>query len=319
MLEAHGEYRPRGKEDLETLYSFSDFAVIARTGALCENLETAFVTEGIPYRLRGSNSFLQDPLVRQAVSFLRLLINPSDDLRFLDALRLSGLDPGDSYFSGLRRSASDTGRSLMSELKRSLSREVPLKPASGPAAEFLLKFDKFRRQASLPPAELLKTLLADFVGEPPAASDPLALLLATAEPFGDLGEFLSRLVLQTEGDIERAGRNPSAALSEAVTILTMHAAKGLEFKVVFICGVEEGIIPFTYRQSDPEEERRLFYVALTRASQRVYLTSAARRKVRGRVVQASWSPLLKELPSSALEEVESTFFSRSRDKQLDLL
>jgi len=319
MLEAHGEYRPGGNEELDALYSFADFAVIARTGALCENLETAFITEGIPYRLRGSNSFLQDPLVRQAVSYLRLIANPADDLRFLDALRLTGLDPGDSYFSELRKSASRTDRSLMSELKHSLSHEVPLRPASKPAAEFLLRFDKFRRQASLPPAELLKALLADFVGEPPAISDPLAVLIATAEQFSDPGEFLSRLVLHTEGDIERAGRNPSGIHSEAVTILTMHAAKGLEFKVVFICGAEEGIIPFTYRESDPEEERRLFYVALTRASERVYFTSAARRKIRSRVVQAAWSPLLKELPSSTLEEIESFLPPSPTDRQLGLL
>ena len=319
MLEAHGEYRPRGREELDTLFSFADCAVIARTGALCENLETAFVTEGIPYRLRGSNSFLQNPMIRQAVSYLRLLANPADDLRFLDALRFAGLDPGDSYFSVLRKTASHAGRSLMSQLKRSLSHEVPLKPESGPAAEFLLKFDKFRRQASLPPAELLKTLIADFVGEPPAISDPLAILLTTAEQFSDLGEFLARLVIQTEGDIERAGRTSSGIQSEAVTILTMHAAKGLEFKVIFICGVEEGIIPFTYRETDPEEERRLFYVALTRASQRVYLTSAARRKVRGRLVQATWSPLVNELPSSTLEEIESSLPPRSSDRQLDLL
>ena len=99
----------------------------------------------------------------------------------------------------------------------------------------------------------------------------------------------------------------------------MHAAKGLEFKVVFICGAEEGIIPFTYRESDPEEERRLFYVALTRASERVYFTSAARRKIRSRVVQAAWSPLLKELPSSTLEEIESFLPPRPTDRQLGLL
>ncbi len=319
MLDAHGDYRPRGKEDLDTLYSFADCAVIARTGALCENLETVFVTEGIPYRLRGSNSFLQDPLVRQALYYLRLYVNPANDLRFLDAIRFAGLDPSVSYFSSLRKAASHAGRSLMSQLKHSLSHEVPLKPESGPAAEFLFKFNKLRRQASLPPTELLKTLIADFVGEPPAISDPLAILLTTAEQFSDLGEFLAHLVMQTEGDIERAGRISSGIQSEAVTILTMHAAKGLEFKVVFICGVEEGIIPFTYRETDPEEERRLFYVALTRASQRVYLTSAARRKVRGRVVQAAWSPLVNELPSSALEEIESSLPPRSRDRQLDLL
>ena len=319
MLEAHGEYRPRGGEELDTLFSFADFAVIARTGALCENLETAFVTEGIPYRLRGNNSFLKNPQVRQVVAYLRLLANPADDLRFLDAVRLTGLDPGDNFFSALRKAASRADNSLTSELKRFLSHEVPLKPASAPAAEFLLKFGKFRRQTSLPPGELLRALIADFVGEPPAISDPLGLLLATAEQFSDLGDFLARLVMHTEGDIERAGRTSSGIKSEAVTILTMHAAKGLEFKVVFICGVEEGIIPFTYRQTDAEEERRLFYVALTRASRIVYLTSAARRKLRGRIVQAGWSPLLNDLPSSVLEKIESSLPPRSADKQLDLL
>lgn len=94
--------------------------------------------------------------------------------------------------------------------------------------------------------------------------------------------------------------------------------KGLEFKVVFICGFEEGIIPYTYRESDPDEERRLFYVALTRAAERLYLTAAARRKIRGKMISSPCSPFLKDIPSRLIKEVDAAF-SKKTDHQLELL
>jgi len=318
MLSSGSQRGGSAKREIETLYSFADCAVIARTQTLCETLEEAFVTEGIPCRLRGSKSFLEDVLVRQLLSFLRLVVNPRDELRFLNALYLVGLNPGDGYISSLREQARASGRSLLSELKYRLSREVPLSRKGKIAAEFLLTFEKYRRRIAESPGELLASLLEEFVREPGRSANALESLVTVAGQFDTLDEFLPRLAVQAEGDIERSARGMRKLESEAVTLMTMHAAKGLEFKVVFICGVEEGILPFTYRRSDVEEERRLFYVSLTRAAERLYLTSAAKRKVRGRLVNAGWSPFLKELPARLLVEQKTELPSKPPERQLKL-
>ncbi|HUU29921.1 MAG TPA: UvrD-helicase domain-containing protein [archaeon] len=320
MLSAGGGRRPRQNEDddLESFYSFADCAVITRTGGLCEGLEEAFITEGIPYRLRGSKSFLKDPAVRQLVSFIRLAVNPQDDLRFTGALRLAGLKPEDQYFTSLKEAADRSGRALLSELKFRLSREVPLSRESKRAAEFLLAYEKYRRRTGQTPAGLLGALVEEFIPDPGGSAEHVSALLRTAEQFDDLTEFLNRLTVQAHGDIERAGQKFPRAASEAVTLMTMHASKGLEFKVVFITGAEEGLIPFTYRETDLQEERRLFYVALTRASERLYLTSAANRMVRGKPVKSSWSPFLQDIPARLLKQEEAVRHKPS-DRQLKLL
>ncbi len=319
MLEAHGGYRGkrRSPTDPETLYSFGDCAVVARTGAQLETLEEAFAVEGLPCRLRGGRSFLADREVRLLLSFLRLLVNPRDDFRFPGALRLAGFDPQGEYFATLGESARAAGRPLVAELQARLSREVPISPAGARAAEFLLVLDHCRRLVGRPPRELLESLLERFLPER-RERPALALLLASAAAFSETGEFLRRLGAVAEGDHERLGAAATEPRAEAVTLMTMHAAKGLEFKVVFVCAVEEGLVPFTRRESDPEEERRLLFVALTRAAERLYLTSAARRKLAGRVVEAGWSPLVAELPPALLEREEARPLPPA-DRQLGLL
>jgi len=318
MLEAHGEGRATGARSREEQYSFADVAVAARTARLLEGLETAFVTEGIPCRLRGARSFLEDAVVRNLLAFLRLLVEPGDDLRFLGALRLTGLDPGNAYFSRLRERAAAGGRRLLAELKRGVSNEVPLKKESGPAADFLTGYERFRRISERPPAELVGMLVENFVAPDERSGQPLTHLAAVAAGFESLREFISRIALAADGDLERPGGSRGGAQAEAVTLLTMHAAKGLEFRVVFVCGVEEGLVPFTWRETDPAEERRLLYVAMTRASARLYLTSSEKRTVRGQEVRSGWSPFVESLPAGMLEPLELFLPERSRDRQLGL-
>jgi uncharacterized protein (TIGR00375 family) len=319
MLSAHGEMQPRPdrEDEIDQLYSFADCAVIARTGAICEALEEAFDVEGIPCRLRGNKSFLEDHDVRKLLPFVHLAANPQDDLRFSGALRLAGLNPSAEYFAALIDTAARSGRNLISELKYRLSREVPLSLMGNRAAGFLLTLEKFRRQSGQPPGEFLRAVAAEFLPGR-TETEGISTLLRTAEQFGSLKEFLDLLGTYAYGDIERRSRKNLENRSEAVTLMTMHASKGLEFKVVFICGFEEGIIPYTYRESDPDEERRLFYVALTRAAERLYLTAAARRKIRGKMISSPCSPFLKDIPPRLIKEVDAVF-SKKTDRQLGLL
>ncbi|MEA2062521.1 MAG: UvrD-helicase domain-containing protein, partial [Gemmatimonadota bacterium] len=298
MLAADSQAAP------DEVYSFSDCAVLTRTAALCEELERCFAVEGIPCRVRGARSFLRRSVVRRLVAFLRLAADDTDDFRFTESLRLAGCDPNDVYFRKLISNSSG-GSPLLSRLKEALSRPAAVPPGAEVkrAEGFLLAVEKCHLQFETHnPQEILGKLVEQFVPVPGKGdSEAIEALLSTAGQYSSVREFLDNVSLRAEGDHERPGGG-RAGQAEAVTLATMHAAKGLEFPVVFICGVEDGMIPYTWRETDPEEERRLFYVAMTRAGQRLYLTSAARRRVRGRLVQALWSPLVSDLQPTAFLE-----------------
>jgi len=325
MLSAHtgsaGAGGGIGGELEDRLYSFADCAVVARTGALCEELERCFAVEGIPCRVRGAKSFLRRGIVRRLLAFLRLAMDPQDDFRFSEALRLAGCKLARAYLDRLAGEAKKSGRALLAQLKVAVSRSVPLPAEDEYAAEFLLSLEKYRQRIdSLKPAQLIEELVEQYTPSS-EGKDKVALeaLLRYAGQFDNAREFLENVSLRAEGDHERPGRGRTVIRAEAVTLMTMHAAKGLEFPVVFICGVEEGMIPYTWRETDPDEERRLFYVALTRAEQRLYLTSAARRQVHGKMVNAEWSPLIKDLPENLTKEYSPSLPGhKAAGRQLDL-
>jgi superfamily I DNA/RNA helicase len=147
------------------------------------------------------------------------------------------------------------------------------------------------------PRNPLPDLLRDLFGDVPEegeAADAVRLLGGLAEAHGsDVAGFLNEVGLLTDADLYR----PDA---EAVTLMTMHAAKGLEFPVVFVTGCEAGWIPFEdgARAGDPAEERRLFYVAVTRARERLFLTWARRRRIRGITVDRAPSPFLFDIDAA---------------------
>ncbi|MBN2289788.1 MAG: UvrD-helicase domain-containing protein [Candidatus Glassbacteria bacterium] len=319
MLSAHAG--PAGADPEGQLYSFADCAVVARTGALCEELERCFAVEGIPCRVRGAKSYLRRDAVCRLLAFIRLAVDPRDDFRFPEALRLVGCSLPGGVLDRLRAAARDSGRALLAQLKVEVSRSVPLPEGLKGAAEFLLVLEKYRRRLeTLKPSDLVGELAQTYL---PSCSEQdkaaLEALQRTAVQFDGVGEFLENISLRAEGDHERPGRGRAEPRAEAVALMTMHAAKGLEFPVVFICGVEQGMIPYTWRESDPDEERRLFYVAMTRAAQRLYLTSAARRQVRGRTIEAGWSPLVADLPAELLEDCHPALpRTPAQGRQLDL-
>ena len=284
MLQAHGQGRGAGALE-EQDFSLGDFLVLARTSSLLGELEQAFIIEGLPCRVRGSRSFLEDRKVQELLAFLRLAANRADDFHCRSALRLAGLDPDSDYFIEVARAAADDGRSVVAELKVRLSREVPLSRASERAAEFLVRLERCHREMDrVPPEDALRALAEDFLSYQPEEATPVDTLLRTARRFQNTRDFLRQTALQAEGDLEIVSGG-SVSRVEAVTLSTMHAAKGLEFPVVFVCCLEDGLVPYTLRESDPAEERRLLYVSMTRASRRLYLSSAARRILQGQTVK----------------------------------
>lgn len=287
--------------------SFGDFGVLVRTGRQAEVVEECFLQEGLPYRLAGQKSFLEGGSVRAALAFSRYVLQPRAGLRLLHALEWPAFHPGAAALSALRR---QLGVVSDSELLRHLEGPAEKKRRLLEAAAA-----RFRQiAASRSAAEFLRRWQEEYGPDDDA---DLERLIRIAESVPSLEQLLDTVLLGLEADYERSS-GPDAR-GEAVQLMTLHAAKGLEFPVVFICGVEDGLIPFRDREADLEEERRLFYVGMTRAREEVVLLKTRRRKHHGKTLQPEASPFLQQIPFHLLKKEQVEFTSRpDRAEQLSL-
>ncbi|HHY46098.1 MAG TPA: UvrD-helicase domain-containing protein [Firmicutes bacterium] len=297
MLEAHGQggYHDRSgrsrrgkaaganREASMEGRGFSDFAVLFRTSRQVEALEECFIKEGIPYRVVGREGFLQSQPVRDALSFMRCVLNPLDAFHRGRCLQMRL--PGSEVAPG-SGAVPNSGGMLKC-------------PAEASLESLLARYQELSR--TLPPRQLIARW-AEEVGI--SEDEGIKRLLLVATRFPDLESLVSRVGLEQEGDALRPGGQ--GLVPEAVTLMTMHAAKGLEFPVVFVTGFEDGLIPLRDAEDEaiPEEERRLFYVAMTRAREELILLRAVRRRRFGAPRPSSPSPFLQEIPSGLLEREE---------------
>ena len=312
MISAHGQKGKLGSVSEET-FSLKEIAILYRAGWQGESLETALTAAGLPYRVSGSNLTLEASPVKEFLAFFRYLTDSGDRFWLRSALRyprwnLSGAEVTDL----IRRLGED--QSVVSEvqLESLVNQDLP--------AETCLKLRQFfgvagyyREQLERKSAEVIE----DWMIRMDAGLEPeLEQLKKISENYGSIPELLRCLPLAQEADLTRRGNKSTG--TEMITLSTLHAAKGLEFPVVFIIGVEEGLIPYG-AEEDPDavdEERRLFYVGLTRAERRIYLVNSQFRLKSGAMVQVEVSRFLKMLPPDLLEKVEWT--KQSKGKQLEL-
>lgn len=297
LLEAHSA---RGKRRGQTR-GFSDVAVLYRTHRQAEILEQCLQKEDIPYVVAGRDEFLSDRNVRGALAFFRFLLNPGDVFSFSECLKAAGIRP-----PGFRQKLTDlyAAEKNLSSLKR-LADELKgaydcagLQKLIGMTAGYL---PKVRREK---PGALLERWIAD---NDLAGDENMERLLNTALLHSGTNDFLRNLALGRETDVRRSGSRKYTP--DAVSLMTLHGAKGLEFPVVFLCGVINGLIPLTSgaRECDAEEERRLFYVGMTRAQDELILLTSP-----------DPSPFLSDIPEEHAATENASALKRSRGRQLNM-
>ncbi|MDP1969107.1 MAG: 3'-5' exonuclease [Burkholderiaceae bacterium] len=310
-----------------------EIAVLYRSNAQSRVIETALFNAAVPYRVYGGLRFFERAEVKHALAYLRLLENPRDDTSFLRVLNFPPRGIGMRSIEQLQDAARSAGGSLHDAVAGVTGK------AGANIGAFVAKLDVLREQtAGLTLREIIELvlehsgLLAHYKAERDGADrvENLEELVNAAESFVtqegfgreavalpidehagaalapdlETGETLSPLAAFLTHAALEAGDNQASAGQDAVQLMTVHSAKGLEFDCVFIGGLEEGLFPHENSMSDRdglEEERRLMYVAITRARQRLYLSHSQTRMLHGQTRYNIKSRFFDELPESALK------------------
>ena len=284
-------------------------AILYRTNAQSRLFETGFLRAGIPYRVVGSVRFYEREEIKDAVAFLKFLANPHDEVAFRRIVNKPSRGIGPAKLSQIAEIA--TGRGIAFDEALAVAAKAQRGKARASLEGFLGILSEVRRSfgagrlSELVERILERSGLARYHAEQDEIAgsqkqENLEELHNAASLYAGTEEGLLEFLEMLELDAERQAEleDPGA---EAVTLITMHNTKGLEFDRVIVTGLEDGLFP--REQDDPtelEEERRLFYVALTRARTELYLTTCRYRRVHGRTVECSPSRFLQEVPETLL-------------------
>ena len=286
----------------------SDFAVMYRTNAQSRIIEEAFLSEGIPYRLVGAQRFYGRREVRDIIAYLRVIVNPDDIVSLRRIINTPRRKIGVKTFADLLQNADQAGLTPGAFLMTLAEDQAPGREAFNQSvaarlSTFAEQLVKWRNQVdTLPPVEMIDQILKDidyrvYIEDGSDEGydrwenvDELRRLASEYQTVG-LYKFLENVALISDQDTLDTD-------VEGVTLLTLHAAKGLEFKQVLIIGLNEEILPHIRSMDDPEameEERRLFYVGITRAMDRLYLLHSLVR-IFGRSRELDPSPFYFDIP-----------------------
>ena len=299
----------------EYRYGYADFAILYRTNVQSRILEEALRKRGIPYKIYGGLSFYQRKEVKDVISYLRLIVNPHDEEAFKRVINYPARGIGDTTLNKLVVAATDHNVSLWTVLNDPIGYALPVNNGTAKKlSDFRELISGFiERNVKLSAEEIaaavvkesgiVSTLFQDRSVEGISKQENLQELLKGIAEFCEirreegtehvsLADFLSEVSLLTDQD------NDKEEQANKVTMMTVHAAKGLEFRNVFVVGLEEDLFPSAMSKDNPravEEERRLFYVAITRAEENCVLTHARSRYRNGQSTMCSPSRFLKDI------------------------
>ncbi|HTH28318.1 MAG TPA: UvrD-helicase domain-containing protein [Sphingobium sp.] len=293
--------------------SLNDMAILVRAQFQTREIEDRFIQIGLPYRIIGGFRFYERAEIRDALAYLRLVNQPSDDLAFERIVNTPKRGLGDKAMERIHRLARSEQIPLTLAAARIIDSDELTPQARKSLGRFIGDVARWRDlSGTLPHAELARQILdesgytamlqAERTAEASGRLENLAELARAMEEYETLGAFLEHVSLVMDND--------ALASDEKVTVMTIHAAKGLEFDTVFLVGWEEGVFP-SQRALDEggtaslEEERRLAYVAITRARRRCVILHAANRRIYGQWTSSIPSRFIGELPAGHVDN-EST-------------
>ncbi|WP_062260092.1 DNA helicase II [Endozoicomonas arenosclerae] len=313
----------RIREASEQGMARSDMAILYRSNAQSRILEEAMLRASIPYRIYGGQRFFERAEIKNALAYLRLVSSPNDDTSLERVINIPTRGIGEKTVEKLRETARTQGTSLWGAIKN----VVAASAIGGKAGRSLGEFIELIESLSASGDELNLGELADHVisvsglvehhqkekGEKGRARVENLEELVTAcsefdiedmdldeetEPMSPLDAFLAHAALE-------AGENQADQFTDSVQMMTLHSAKGLEFPLVFLAGLEEGLFPhkMSLEEGNLEEERRLCYVGITRAMEKLYLTYAENRRLYGNDTMNRPSRFIREIPGELLQEV----------------
>jgi len=294
------------KKLLDEGYDYNDFAILYRTNAQSRNVEDAILKVNWPYRVVGSYYFYKRKEIKDLLCYLRLISNHQDDVSLERVINVPKRGIGDTSINNLRSLARDNNECMFKCLSK--PKEVEFK-------KLILELTEDAKDLDL-------TELIDVVLEKSGMKEELEkehtleadIRLENLMEFKSITENYQKETgtVNLEDFLEDisivADSSEHETLDNAVTLMTMHAAKGLEFKVVFLIGMEEGIMPHSMslnEESELEEERRLCYVGITRAKERLYITNAKRRMLFGNTNMNPPSRFIAEIDGNLIEKEES--------------
>lgn len=310
-------------------YKYGEIAILFRTNYQSRSFEEVLRLKGIPYKLIGAYDFFDRREVKDLLAYIRVVANPKDELSLIRILNYPKRGLGENTIAKIQKKAHELEISVYEVLQKICEEpefiEGMKKNSTSAIYQFLELIEKFRLEFySHRMSEVLKKFISE-IGLDVAIREECkeekvykARMLNLSEVVNMLAyfensweeehkptlfDFLARIAILTSEDSE------DSTSSEKVQLMTMHLSKGLEFKCVFLVGLEEGILPSSKMLDDTdgiEEERRLFYVGVTRAKERLFLTSAMERKKFGESVATTTSRFINEIPENLIikEEIQ---------------
>lgn len=316
-------------QDKENI-QLGDVAVLYRTNPQSRVFEEMLVKSGIPYNIVGGTKFYDRKEIKDIIAYLRVIFNPNDSLSLLRIINVPRRGIGDATLAKLEAFAAENDMTLFDVISN--SSQIP-----GLSSRFVNKLDELAstifeliaEAQEVPVKELIDDVMTKtgYLEELQLSRSPqdqsridnLQELLSVAEDFAKSGEedtlenFLAHVALVSDIDSAELGE-------QAITLMTLHSAKGLEFPVVFLVGMEEGIFPHARTLLDEEEieeERRLCYVGITRAEKHLYISNARMRMMFGHTVSYPPSRFLDEIPGKLIEIFERPVLQRTTFAQVE--
>ena len=306
----------------EEYYKYSDFTILYRMNSQSRAIEEILRREGIPYKIVGGLKFYERKEIKDIISYLRLIYNFSDNISLKRIINEPKRGIGKTSIDNIQEISEKTGLSMFDIIKH--ADEYGLNRVKANAQEFIETIEYLRGNIDqLSISELIKETLnktgyvkaleLENTTEAETRIQNLEEFLTVAIEFEEeeaentLADFLEGITLSSDID----GMEET---DDSVTLMTLHSAKGLEFPVVFLVGMEEGIFPGNKSIGEPkelEEERRLFYVGITRAKQFLYLTCSKKRTIFGSTSYNAISRFINEIPADLLEGYDELDRSKS--------